>query len=470
MPFRTPRRRISPRTKRRVRAIKHFFKKTLGTSSQTDCKTTSSIIISVSDLKSKIDIIEQQLDKVSKHCRDLSCLENSIKRAESSTTQNISNDKQSLSAGTNSKKSLRGVETRIIYKTPKQDYIKSDESEYTAKYPPNVTKKTIQSRSSPPKYQDIEDRSTKQNRNIEKSDKKQHMSSIRPDKQKMYRATSSINLYSPKDKDRIDPTCSGYHRSSKHKASHYAERATHHEQRERIKNDLRDAQVNDHHKSRRKKHKLPDLDEEFIADIIRRQYRPVQLFGRRLSDYSQFSAPVCRDQEFSPRNDIEEGSELCSCCYEGQRRVSHRYCNKHDLSDMRSICDARLYSSKRHKRYKQAYINDYNDSTVYDLVPVKEKTSPKSRRKFIEETSAPYECYKEVPPSPRTHRPRLNLKTQHYDYEDSIAPKRRNKNLPARSHKHNDIDEASEHSDNSLQDFNKYNLHKKENIRPIKDD
>ncbi|XP_038215343.1 uncharacterized protein LOC119834896 [Zerene cesonia] len=466
MPFRTPRRRISPRTKRRVRAIKNFFKKTLGTSSQTDCKTTSSIIISVSDLKSKIDIIEQQLDKVSKHCRDLSCLENSIKRAESSTTQNISNDKRSLSAGTNSKKSLRGVETRIIYKTPKQDYIKSDESEYATKYQPNDKKKTINSRASPSKYnQDFEDRTSKQIRNNEKSDKKRAMSGIRPEKQKLYRASSSINLYSPKDKDRTDPSCSGYHRSSKHKDSHHAERAIHHEQRERIKNDRRDMHlIDDQHKSRRKKHKLADFDEEFIADIIRRQYKPVQLFGRRLSDYSQFSAPVCRDQEFSPRNDLEEGSELCSCCYEGQRRVSHRYCNKHDVSDMRSICDARLYSSKRHKRYKQAYINNYNDSTVYDLVPVKEKTSPKSRRKFIEETLIPYECYKEVPPSPRTHRPRLNLKTQHYDYEDSIAPKRRNKQVPGRSHKHNDIDEASEHSDNS---FNE-NLHKKESLRPIK--
>lgn len=173
-------------------------------------------------------------------------------------------------------------------------------------------------------------------------------------------------------------------------------------------------------KFRKHKHHNRELDQDFIADIIRRQYKPVKMFGRRKSDLSQISAPVCRDQEFSLREDIQEGTELCSCCYDGkQHRRRHS-----DVSEMRSICDTRLYSSKKHTRGKQrrAQLDVINHSDVYDFIPVKEKSSPKTRQKFYEDNMLPYEYYREVPPSPRTMRPRLNLKSQYNsDFEDYVT-------------------------------------------------
>lgn len=173
-------------------------------------------------------------------------------------------------------------------------------------------------------------------------------------------------------------------------------------------------------KMRREKHHSREIDQDFIADIIKRQYKPVKMFGRRESGLSQISAPVCRDQEFSIREDILECPELCSCCYD-----VHKQRRRHsDVSEMRSICDTRLYSSKKHTRgkHRRVHVDMMNNSDVYDYIPVKEKSSPKSRRKFSEDNMLPYEYYREVPPSPRTLRPRLNLKSQYNsDYEDYMT-------------------------------------------------
>lgn len=154
-----------------------------------------------------------------------------------------------------------------------------------------------------------------------------------------------------------------------------------------------------------------ELDQDFIADIIRRQYKPIK-FGRRNSDLSQFSVPVCRDREFCVTPDcynILEEHQLCNggVCHNNKL-------NRHsDCSDIKSVCDARLYNVKKNARAKHHRMQPdaYDNSDIYDLVPVKEKSSPKSRRKIFEDNMR-ITYYKEVPPSPKTHRPQLNLKAR----------------------------------------------------------
>ncbi|XP_045515932.1 uncharacterized protein LOC123708941 [Pieris brassicae] len=430
MPLRAPHRRISPRTKRRCRAIKEFFKKTIGTLSQTDSRTHSSIELSVSDLQSKIDIIEQHLDKVSKHCRDLSFLEHNFRKGESTTSHEIKQTTPSKPACESSR--TRDIETKILYETPRRNYTKSHKSqsmskwgsdeiimndnkhfhkvcnkEYVVERPCNIPRN--------PEcrfkhFKPISHPKSKRDNNINEDNLK--------------RVYSSISLQSPRESYNKD-TCQSRYQDSHRRHRKIAKGIENVILREcedtgRLKPDNK--KDTERRKTRKKSHHYSNVDKDFIADIIRKQYKPVKLFGRRLSDFSQFSAPVCRDQEFTIRNDVMEGSELCSCCFEGHRKVRHRHCERYNLSDMRSICDARLYSSKQQRRYKQSHITNYNDSNLYDLVPVKEKSSPKSRRKFIEENNKRHERFREVLPSPRTNRPRLNLTAQRYAYDDMILP------------------------------------------------
>lgn len=184
-------------------------------------------------------------------------------------------------------------------------------------------------------------------------------------------------------------------------------------------------------KNKKPKHDFTELDPDFIADIIKRQYKPVK-FGRRHSDLSQFSTPVCRDLEYCHNADLRIPEE-----HEHRNFRGHYYDpNTHhsDCSDIRSVCDARLYKVKRNPRTKRnrRQPDIYEHSEIYDLVPVKQKSSPKSRRKFIEE-NLQSACYKEVPPSPKSHRPQLNLNAQYTEcnnimdnvrnYETCVSPK-----------------------------------------------
>ncbi|CAK1552686.1 unnamed protein product [Leptosia nina] len=442
MPLRTCRRRISPRTKRRYRAIKEFFKRTIGTLSNTDYVTNSSIAVSVSDLKSKIDIIEQQLEKVSKHCRNLTCVENGFNNADGSIDHK--NQKRPE------------AETEILYETPRRNFVKSDDSENSKLKLNGNTQimNDVQSSSYSERQLNVykqHDRKSKQAYN-ESCLKTNNLKENKYDCLK--RVTSSITFQACKD------THTRSHRYDVSNKSHNHDDKVKDKNRgcsEKIKRELSHRRDIEHRKSRKKKRRYSAFDEEFIEDIIRRQYKPVKLFGRKISEFSQFSAPVCRDQEYTIRNDIEEGSELCSCCFEGHRNVSHRHCRKYDLNDMRSVCDARLYGAKRHRWCKEGHTNNYNDSTLYDLIPVKEKSSPKTRRKFIEE-NVQYERCREVLPSPRTHKPRLNLKAQSYDYDDSLLPKRRKNVTPLK--RTNNGDEMSE-------DFSQTSRHRRTSNEPL---
>ncbi|KAG6461032.1 hypothetical protein O3G_MSEX012388 [Manduca sexta] len=254
----------------------------------------------------------------------------------------------------------------------------------------------------------------------------------------------------------------GNERQTRNHRRDYIEIEPFHLKDKKIRNHVTDTYKEENRiRSRKIKHNR-ELDQEFIADIIRRQYKPVKMFGRKESDLSQFSAPVCRDQDYLIPEDTR-GTDLCSCCYEGRRTRPKKH---KELTDMRSICDTRLYSSKRQPRSKQhrRLVEVYNDSDLYDLVPVKEKSSPKSRKKFAEDNLMAYSYYKEVPPSPRTHRPRLNLKAQYFaEFEDFLAQKRQNRrNSPTRS-KRSPRRSAAFESDTSEMpaNFNQFNQKQK---------
>ncbi|XP_049867193.1 uncharacterized protein LOC126367620 [Pectinophora gossypiella] len=455
MTLRTPRRRISPRAKRRYRVIRDFFRRALGSSSQQDIKINSSIAVNVTDLKHKIVGIEHQLSEVSRHCQDLVCLENTFRKG----TENLLPIETKHELRPSREHSHRTTEekntsaTKVLYRPSETHYRRSDESDYAPC----------------PVYHSTEDRRHMTLPNNMNSDSyTAHVSKVKKKKSKsdnrirtpyecdpilqkhrtqsvlenLASACSSSSYHSlaqGRTVPNFDSGCSEYRRDKKHaKHREYVEtalieEARYNKKQRETKRNKTESPIRYYgekpDKNRKNKIERETLDQDFIADIIRKQYKPMRMFGRQ-SEISQFSTPVCRDQEYSLRENIQEGSELCSCCYQEEGQVpcrapyrAPRYRHHHDISDIRSICDTRLYSSKRVRpRTRRRHVDVYNDSTLYDVVPVKEKSSPKSRRKFAEESGTGYEYYKEVPPSPRTLRPRLNLKAQQYaDYEDYIA-------------------------------------------------
>ncbi|XP_028158309.1 uncharacterized protein LOC114351336 [Ostrinia furnacalis] len=459
MTLRTPRRRISPRTKRRYRAIKDFLRRALGSSSQPDIKINSSIAINVSDLKHKIVGIEQQLSEVNKHCRDLVCLESSSRK--DSETLVSAADRHELSSlkeqtEISSTKHGHGAETKLLYKTSESHYRKSDDSDSFGKvYHDSKGKdvKVADDMAAQGYYREPKIKKKKSKLDNRLNTKDDSNPNLRKRKTRSV-YENFVSSYSTSYHSLIDP------RSGQRKNSRDAERCYEEDyveeyvqpvpvetkvrkHKDSIRRNNPDRAYYDHHEGRHrnkpKRNATRDLDQEFIADIIKRQYRPMKMFGHRESEISQFSAPVCRDQEFSLRENIQEGSELCSCCIDGHKKS--RYENEHELNDMHSICDTRLYSSKRNTRHRhnRKHTDIYNDSTQYDIVPVKEKSSPKSRRKFTAESMTPYGYYKEVPPSPRTQRPRLNLKAQYFDeFEDYILYKKQRNCSLKRSKKNPD--------------------------------
>ncbi|OWR55411.1 hypothetical protein KGM_205947 [Danaus plexippus plexippus] len=436
MTIRTPHRRISPRTKRRYRAIKNFFRKALGTPSQADIRDTSNISVRVSDLQNTIIGLQEQLHKVSKHCRDFSCLEQNIRKK--SLNQLFSQCLRDESVGhpVTSDGNVNHVETQLIYKSSDRQYHRTDESNTLnpqSQDDKNTMSSYNQGQGLKPidmhKKRDTNDANTFVEHNRRNREKRKPPTSI-------YSTSSFHSLIEPKNKH--------YHRAGcldTYKTKAIDPLTVKECKRDKNKRNLKlqdkahGSQERDHKSKREHIH----LDQDFITDIINKQYRPVKLFGRRDSDFSQFSAPLCRDQEFKVHDYIQEDCELCSCCFEGHK-PRRRCLRDTDFSDAKSICDTRLYSSKRNRRYRYTggCVEDYNNATYYDVVPVKEKPSPKTRRKIARDPITPYSYSKEVPPSPRTHKPRLNLKAQYhsgnletYNYDSRYS----RRNSPTPSHR-----------------------------------
>lgn len=405
-----------------------------GTSSQPDIKISSSIAVNVTDLKRKIVGLEQQLDEVNKQCQDIACLDCS-RRSESYIESEVNHDIGTIkeqNEGSSERKS-NGIDTRVIYKSSECDYRKSEVSDYIPKPEEEIDENQPEGMIDCDEYQTnvtkVSNKKSKLHRITEYGAKlhKYRARSVHENYPTTYSTSSFRSLANP----RMNNTNVEYSSPPvvrKHSRQEYTEPTIQHPHKSQKHKDFKRSKF-DHFKDsyeqkpsrvRKHKHHNRDLDQDFIADIIRRQYKPVKMFGRKESDLSQFSAPVCRDQEFPVRPDIQEGTELCSCCYDENKQKM----KLSDLSEMRSICDTRLYSSKKHTRgkHRRKHLDIFNNSEFYDLVPVKEKSSPKSRRKFTEDNMVPYEYYREVPPSPRSLRPRLNLKAQYNtEFEEYMA-------------------------------------------------
>ncbi|XP_045785548.1 uncharacterized protein LOC123881047 [Maniola jurtina] len=435
---RTPRRRISPRTKRKYRAIKDFVRRAFRTSSQWGTKTSSSIEISVSDLKNKITDIEQQLNNVSKHCQDITCLQNSFRKESQNSLQQVQRDDGSINKQDTD---ANEVETKLLYNSLDSQHRKSDENHKTVYDNRHDDHTTADMASENQKNtHNIQNFQFKQNSNESRKKRREKndidlVDPLRtvPERTRskyetmtpIYSTSSFQSLVESRNKQYSKPGPSNHRHEKRHSRKEFTEPFVLNDERDRktVRNLLRNYKRGDdeRYKTMRTKRVYSEVDKDFIADIIKRQYRPVKLFGRKNSDFSQFSAPVCRDQDFTERDEIREGIKLCSCCFDECRRKKHRYVRHTDLSDMKGICDKRLYSSKKYRRHKLERVDDYNNSALYDVVPVREKSSPKTRRKFTEDNMIAYQCLKEVPPSPRSHRPRLNLKVQQYaDYDDCV--------------------------------------------------
>ncbi|KAJ2952456.1 hypothetical protein O0L34_g6764 [Tuta absoluta] len=477
MTLRTPRRRISPRAKRRCRAIRDFFRRALGSSSQKDIEINSSIAVNVTDLKHQIVGIERQLDQVNKNCENLACIENTLRKEADNilapectcqheivclaeSTVDFSDRKSMISTAKNCYKRLDTLRR------------KSDESEYVSKEYRNIKERKLKtlpaSMAHEQQYSISKHRHRKSKGRLHVDDKKIQKRRTRSTLEAFgdatsYTGTSYHSLAQPLLTECQSPNHHQLRKHYKHNEKSIDEspgrRHKHHLRRkksespERYHEDIDQFQEEPNgylrkDKPRRNRKNIKErskIDSDFISNIIQKQYRPTNMFGRRRSEISQISAPVCRDQEYSLRENIQEGVDLCSCCYEREAyrtsphrstyrstyRSPHRSphnctlpCDHHNYYDTGSVCDARLYRTKRPRvprRYR--YVDMYNDATLYDVVPVKEKSSPKSKRKFVEDNITGYEYYREVPPSPRTHRPRLNLKAQHGDYEEYMMTK-----------------------------------------------
>ncbi|XP_026750248.2 uncharacterized protein LOC113510901 [Galleria mellonella] len=451
MALRTPRRRISPRTKRRYRAIKNFLWRALGNSSQHNIKINSSIVINVTDLKHKIVGLEQKLNKVSKQ---LICVENnSTKGSDLSIPEirdnNIMTETFQEQTDASSERKSKRIETKILYKTSESQYRKSDDSDcipnnYNLNNIDVITSKIAEDgkyhKSKPKNNKSKITNKTNVIKECQLNMLQQKTRSVYENVASAYSTSSYHSLIEPKFERYLYNEHQNKKYNRKYGRQREASESVIHDVPKKIKEHIRRIKPERptyisgdiiHEKRQRDKHIANEVDQDFIADIIRKQYKPTRIFDKRESDITQFSAPVCRDQEFHVQENILEGSKLCSCCCDDYKRA--KYVHENEFSDMRSICDTRLYSSKRNTRHKshRRHTNNYNynDSRFYDLIPVKENSSPKSKRKFSENINIPYhQYYKEVPPSPRTHRPQLNLKAQYFMEVDDEASYIKRKN------------------------------------------
>ncbi|KAI8435401.1 hypothetical protein MSG28_003718 [Choristoneura fumiferana] len=476
MPLRTPRRRISPRTVRRYRAIRNFFRKTLGSvASQPDININSSIAVNVTHLKHKIVGIEHQLDEVSKHCRELASIDN-ISRI---TTENSipTEDNRASTAQIERAPSTRDSvdnEARLLYKTPGSQFEKLDNdtlpklhnecSERDRRSGDSMNFEVYQTQVS-------KGRTKKNKRDIHydndygEGSPNLRKNRIQPELKasQAFYTSSSHSDDTPRTEHPITPSdypIRGRKESwledqfpgrspTRDRDEELGARHKDRTPRNKSKSPPR-ARESKHGKSKRHKSVCPELDQDYIADIIKRQYKPMTMFGRRESEFSQMSTPVCRDQDtYGVPENVVDGHEPCSCCERGPARCRH---GCHEVSDLHSLCDARAYSSRRRARsmHRRHYVDPYNDSSLYDIVPVKERSSPKSRRKFVEDMTH-YEHYREVPPSPKSQRPRLNLRAQKFNnYEDFTGHKTRRKRSPYQQRRRCDEDYSDDSSDETV--------------------
>ncbi|XP_047988731.1 uncharacterized protein LOC125228277 [Leguminivora glycinivorella] len=430
MNLHTPRRRISPRARRRYRAIKNFFQKTLSSlTSVSGNKLNSSTTENVTNLN-RSDVMGHQLHAAPQYHHGLHSAGNVYRRhTEDFSPRDETCAKQRRRRFSEQEFIPNGSGTKVLYKTADNLCRNSHEcglrfyDEHSDREPHLFDGMNYGLSSS---NHDVPNHKIKKNKLNPQENLNRRKARLRKRGAPIIMEDSVSGFDSYESLTTPVQTNPGrtYREPVPQNGSSYTREEAYHRDvqpdvvkiKKRREKPKRQKSKSPHIQERRKKKKTDspaNEEKQFIADIINRQYKPLSFFGRRASDISQISTPVCRDQRYSTREMVIPDSEVSSfsrCPAGGCRHGCAA-----DVRDMRSLCDTRLHSSPWPVRQRHRRAENYNDSNFYDVVPVKEKTSPKSRRKFMEDNLT----MNVVPPSPRTHRPRLILETQNYsEYED----------------------------------------------------
>ncbi|KAL4706311.1 hypothetical protein ACJJTC_004920 [Scirpophaga incertulas] len=461
MTLRTPRRRISPRTKQRYRAFKSFVRRALGGAFQPNIELESSTVINLKDLKEKIGNLDDQHSRTEKYTSNYNHLDNRHRKSSYVLLKERNDELISLKEQQAETNSIRyGRKAKILYKNAENYYKNSDDNVDNVERPcieAHTTHKT--------KFELMADDNLTRNKlHTQKNVPKKVDARVNEPYLSKHRTpsacSSSISNYSTSSNYSLrHPLAShnlrNHYNCTKPDKFNMAETAINHGGRHKS---LKTGQVG----TKSKKKQSHEIDDTFITDIIKRQYEPIKRFEKKNSNFSQFSEPVCRDQDFPIHKHHVNESRLCSCC----PNKTNKYKSFHGISDGRSVCDTRLYGSEKYmrnrhrkKQRRNTYIDSYNDSDLYDLVPVRD-TSPKSRRKITPVKIPPNDYIKVLPPSPRTERPQLNLKPQNYTKFEQYQIQT---HAPDISHSHRKY-EFPDHMENVPLNFSSARSQYKQNI------
>ncbi|XP_063359827.1 uncharacterized protein LOC134649046 [Cydia amplana] len=434
MSLRTPRRRISPRARRRYRAIKNFFRRTLSSlTSLSGNKINSSTTENVNNLN-RSDMMGHQLHAVPHNCHGLHSVGNIYRHSEDLTPREgngASSPKQRRRRFSEQEFIPNGPGTKVLYK-PADNLCRNSHECGLTFY--NDYSNREQHSSDRINYGQCSSSHDVPNQKLKKIKRQENFNRRGSRLRKrgapiiLENSISGFDSYDslttplqknpcPTYREPIPQNSAGYSRQQEYARDVQPDVVKIKRRRDKSKRHKSKSPHTQERRKRKKNEPLVNEEQQFIADIINRQYKPLSFFGRIASDISQISTPVCRDHRYSAREMVIPDSEVSS--FSRGPAGGGRHGSAADVRDMRSLCDTRLCSAPWPARQRRRRAENYNDSNLYDVVPVKEKTSPKSRRKFIEDNL----IMNEVPPSPRTHRPRLILKTQNYsEYEDYEQP------------------------------------------------
>ncbi|XP_004921569.2 uncharacterized protein LOC101735536 [Bombyx mori] len=165
------------------------------------------------------------------------------------------------------------------------------------------------------------------------------------------------------------------------------------------------------------------LGHHYLSEVIKKQYQPVPVKDY-MSDGSKYTSPICRDEYLSPDSCPYE-TDICSC-FQGMFYNVDNYLLDNDMEPT---------------QLKVNYSNIYNDSSLYDVIPVKEKqfntfanNSPKEKKSEIV-----MKCWPEtVRVKPHPQHVIVNYHTEARCKENHINTRsRRSNNLIRQRHKRN---------------------------------
>lgn len=126
-----------------------------------------------------------------------------------------------------------------------------------------------------------------------------------------------------------------------------------------------------------------DMNESYVSNMVRRQYEHYPM-GAEISDTSEFSTPVCRDAPYghSPKH---YESDMCSCCH----GPFHDVDDSMRLPPHGLIWDTTPIHGIRQYAQQIPHNNVFYDSSLYDVVPVKETPMKQKRDENVYITQDP---------------------------------------------------------------------------------